>query len=81
MMKGKKKLVHRLVVAAMLFGMGVAASTARANCLIPMTWSDGTTGFISCGSSAGTYVAHRTASGWESYDGGFFDEVLCAIAC
>ena len=79
-MKRTKKLSLLLVVAA-LVGIGIPTRTARANCLVPMTWSDGTTGFISCYGSSGTYVAHLTSSGWESYDGGFFDEVICAIAC
>lgn len=80
-MKKSKKLARLLLVIVALVGVGFTAQTSRANCLLPVTFDNGDQGFISCGSSAGTYLARNTGSGWETYDGGGGEEFLCFLNC
>jgi hypothetical protein len=70
-MKKFKKLCATLsLAAAMMLGAGIAAPPAYANCLAPLTVinADGTTssGFISCGSSAGNYIGMSDGSSYAS---------------
>ena len=81
-MNRTKKLSRLLLVVAMLVGLGIPTRTARANCLIEWVFEDGTSGFISCGSSAGPYIAQRTENGYVTYDGGLGLTLFCAaMAC
>lgn len=58
-MKKIQKLGGTLFLAAVaILASGVAAQPASANCLAPVYHEDGSyAGFISCGSSAGNYMA------------------------
>jgi hypothetical protein len=81
-MKKFKKLCATLsLAAAMTLGAGIAAPPAYANCLAPLTVinADGSTssGFISCGSSAGNYIGMSDGS---NYGGGGVDLICDLLA-
>lgn len=73
-MRRMKKLTYSLLVVAMLVGLGLPA---RANCLISITSDAGYEGFISCGSSAGNYIAGADGN-THSFP---FVDLICLLAC
>lgn len=81
MKRSKKLLAKLLLIAVVLIGAGMTAQPALANCLLSITWENGDSGFISCGSSAGNYEARNTGSGWETYDGGAGTAFICFLFC
>ena len=77
----KKMTTQLLLAAAVLIGTGAFAQSARANCLLSITWENGDHGFVSCGSSAGNYEARLTSSGWETYDATIGTDIICFLYC
>ena len=81
-MKSSKKFMSKLLLAAaVLVGTGAFARPASANCLLSITWENGDTGFVSCGSSAGNYEARLTSNGWETYDATTGTNIICFLFC
>ncbi|HEX8846040.1 MAG TPA: hypothetical protein VF791_15420 [Pyrinomonadaceae bacterium] len=77
----KNPIAKLLLVAFALIGMGIVAQPTYANCLIAVTYDNGNTGFVSCGSTAGNYEAELTSSGWVTRDADFLTNVLCFLEC
>ena len=84
-MRRLRKLTTTLsLIAVATAGICLAAQTARANCITPIQiidYNSGVTyqGFLSCGSSAGNYIANTTlgTTGDEAEA-----DILCALgAC
>ena len=80
-MKFRKLASTLFLVAVATVGVGITAQPARANCLAPIEIIDLSTGavsqgFVSCGSSAGNYVANLS-TGWTGDTEGA--DILCAL--
>lgn len=81
MTRSKKLPAKLLLIAIALVGAGMTAQPALANCLLAITWENGDSGFISCGSSAGNYEARNTGNGWVTYDATNGTDFICDLYC